>query len=104
VNLPPGSAPVVALSGVDRTLLRLLPLDERLTPELIGAAPVLLALPDLSGAVLATGSGYALIAGTTRFLGGALPHGVDPDLREPGDLTDEELLAGVRAAWEVVRR
>jgi hypothetical protein len=54
--------------------------------------------------VLATGSGYALIAGTTRFLGGALPHGVDPDLREPGDLTDEELLAGVRAAWEVVRR
>jgi hypothetical protein len=74
VNLPPGSAPVVALSGVDRTLLRLLPAGERLTPDLIGAAPVLL----------------------------ALPHGVDPDLREPGDLTDEELLAGVRAAWEVV--
>ncbi|WP_051736037.1 hypothetical protein [Amycolatopsis rifamycinica] len=95
------SAPVVALSGVDGPLLGLLraggravgarevlecrhgrapvnrPLDDRLVPGVIGAGPVLLAVADLSGAVLDTGLGYALVAGTPRFLRGALPDGAD---------------------------
>jgi hypothetical protein len=39
--------------------------------------PVLAVVPDLSGAVLDTGQGYVLIAGTPEFLVGAVPDGVD---------------------------
>jgi hypothetical protein len=94
-------APVAVPAGVDRALLERLrtgarvvgasevlkhsrdgdpvrlPVDERLTPELVGAEPALLVLPDQSGAVLTTGLGYALVGGTLRFLRGALPGGVD---------------------------
>ncbi|MDX3194104.1 hypothetical protein PV458_37400 [Streptomyces sp. MN03-5084-2B] len=93
------TAPLIALSDVDypllcrfqaggrvagaREVLRYrrgavpvkLPLD-RLTPELAGPGPVVLALPG-AGAVQVTGLGYALLAGTPRFLAGALPDGVD---------------------------
>jgi hypothetical protein len=93
------TAPLIALSDVDRTLLGRfqaggrvagarevlryrrgaapvkLPLD-RLTRELAGPGPVVLVLPG-AGAVQVTGLGYALLAGTPRFLGGALPDGVD---------------------------
>lgn len=93
-------APVVALSGVDsRLLARLraggrvagvrevlvrrrgtapvrLPLDHRLTPEVVGAGPVELVVPEC-GVVAVTGLGYALVEGTPGFLRGALPAGVD---------------------------
>lgn len=42
-----------------------------------GDSPVLFAVPDLSGAVLAGGGGYVLVAGTWSFLAGAVPCGVD---------------------------
>jgi hypothetical protein len=51
-----------------------LPLDR---PFAVGAEPVLLILPDHSGAVLGTGLGYALVAGTPRFLAAVLPGGAD---------------------------
>ncbi|MEU4250795.1 hypothetical protein AB0F15_25645 [Amycolatopsis sp. NPDC026612] len=91
-------APVAAPSGLDRALLerlrtggRVVGVNEvlkcvdgaapvRLPPAgqpTLERGPVLLVLPDLSGAVLATGLGYALVAGTSRFLGGALPGGVN---------------------------
>ncbi|HET6711539.1 hypothetical protein [Amycolatopsis sp.] len=92
-----GPAPVVALSDVDGQLLGLLraggravgarevlecrhgaaPVRRPLDEWPFGPGPVLLALPDLSGAVLVTGLGYALVTGTPRFLRAALPHGVD---------------------------
>lgn len=46
--------------------------------DLVGSAPrVLLVASDLQGAVLFDRPGYALVAGTARFLRGAVPEGVD---------------------------
>ncbi|WP_438291615.1 colicin immunity domain-containing protein [Streptomyces sp. HUAS TT7] len=39
--------------------------------------PVLLSLPDLTGAILLTGDGYALAAGRRAFIEGAVPEGAD---------------------------
>lgn len=42
-----------------------------------GGTAVLYVVPDLSGAVLASDGGYVLVAGTSSFLAGAVPVGVD---------------------------
>ncbi|MFB9687808.1 hypothetical protein [Amycolatopsis plumensis] len=49
-----------------------------------------------------TGEAVGQALGEVFFLLEDYP--IDPDLREPGDLTDAELLDGVRAALEAVRR
>ncbi|MGW7537282.1 colicin immunity domain-containing protein [Amycolatopsis sp. NPDC054798] len=90
---------MIALSGVDNALLDRLRTGARVVganevlrcglepgpvPELLavdsvlrGGASVLFVVPGLSGAVLAGGGGYALVAGTASFLSGAVPEGVD---------------------------
>lgn len=60
--LEPGSVPVR------------LTVDSALAPEEL---PVLFVLPDLSGALLASGEGYVLAAGTREFLLGVTLAGVD---------------------------
>ncbi len=91
--------PIVAPSGVDNAVLDRLRMGarsvgasevlrcglepgtavERLAVQsrLTGGASVLFVVPDLSGAVLASGGGYVLVAGTRSFLSGAVPGGVD---------------------------
>ncbi|WP_162834360.1 hypothetical protein [Amycolatopsis circi] len=92
-------APIAAPSGVDDAVLDRLrtgarfvgatevlrcglepgTLTERLAvdSELTSGGSVLFVVPDLSGAVLASGGGYVLVAGTRLFLSGAVLGGVD---------------------------
>ncbi|ATY10596.1 hypothetical protein CU254_09070 [Amycolatopsis sp. AA4] len=92
-------APIAAPSGVDHAILARLrtaarfvgatevlrcglepgAATERLAvgSTLTGGSSVLFVVPDFSGAVLASGGGYVLVAGTRLFLAGAVPGGVD---------------------------
>ncbi|NBE54764.1 colicin immunity domain-containing protein [Streptomyces boluensis] len=52
--------------------------EETLTRHIRTAeGPLLIALPDLSGALLVTHEGYALLAGTDAFLDHSVPEGTD---------------------------